>query len=149
MVMAALAENMLEPKHMAYLDWLCTLPSERTPTSKIKYAQENGIGLETLRRWEKKPNFRSEWSKRVDEIQGSPERTKNLLDTLYEKGLSGDTRSAELWLKATNRLAPPTVTVSSDRKAAELTDAELDQLVAQMAVRERAARVGENLVDVK
>lgn len=124
-----------------YLDWLCTAPSERVPASKNKYSIENAVDISTMRRWEKKDIFRSRWKTQVDDIQGSPERTQKLLDNLYNKALEGDTKSAELYLKATNRMAPPSVTISSNKKTVDLTDAELDSLIATIAEREKAGRV--------
>jgi hypothetical protein len=124
-----------------YLDWLCTAPSERVPASKNKYSMENAVDISTMRRWEKKDIFRSRWKTQVDDIQGSPERTQKLLDNLYNKALEGDTKSAELYLKATNRMAPPSVTISSNKKTVDLTDAELDSLIATIAEREKAGRV--------
>ena len=133
-------ELTLSAPQQRYLDWLCTAPSERVPASKAKYAIEHVVDISTLRRWEKKEVFRSQWKQQVDEVQGSPERTQRLLDNLYNKALEGDTKSAELYLKATNRMAPPSVTISSNKKATELTDAELDSLIAAMAEREKASR---------
>jgi hypothetical protein len=133
-------ELTLSAPQQRYLDWLCTAPSERVPASKAKYAVEHVVDISTLRRWEKKEVFRSQWKQQVDEVQGSPERTQRLLDNLYNKALEGDTKSAELYLKATNRMAPPSVTISSNKKATELTDAELDSLIAAMAEREKASR---------
>lgn len=133
-------ELTLSAPQQRYLDWLCTAPSERVPASKAKYAIEHVVDISTLRRWEKKEVFRSQWKQQVDEVQGSPERTQRLLDNLYNKALEGDTKSAELYLKATNRMAPPSVTISSNKKATELTDAELDSLIAAVAEREKAGR---------
>jgi hypothetical protein len=133
-------ELTLSAPQQRYLDWLCTAPSERVPASKAKYAIEHVVDISTLRRWEKKEVFRSQWKQQVDEFQGSPERTQRLLDNLYNKALEGDTKSAELYLKATNRMAPPSVTISSNKKATELTDAELDSLIAAVAEREKASR---------
>jgi hypothetical protein len=98
------------------------------------------VDPKTLRRWEKKEVFLNQWKAAVDEVQGSPERTQRLLDTLYSKALDGDTKSAQLYLQATNRMVPPSVTISSNKKATELTDAELDSLIAAMAEREKASR---------
>ena len=123
-----------------YLDWLCTAPSERVPVSKAKYALEHKIDETTLSRWQKKEMFLVEWKKRVDDIQGSPERTQKLLDTLYNKALEGDTKSAQLYLQATNRMLPPTVTVNSNKRATELSDVELDELIGQIAAHEKSRR---------
>ena len=124
-----------------YLDWLCTAPGERVPASKNKYSVEHAVDISTMRRWEKKDVFLSQWKARVEDIQGSPERSQRLLDTLYNKALEGDVKSAELYLKATNRMAPPSVTISTNKKTTDMTDAELDGLISSLAEREKAGRV--------
>lgn len=136
----ALEENILDSRQEEYLGWLCTAPSEREPASKEAYALSIGVNVSTLRRWEKKEVFRKAWQARVDEVQGSPERSQRLLDTLYGKALEGDIKAAQLYLQATNRMAPPTMTVKTERATAELSDSELDELIAAVAQRERDTR---------
>ena len=131
----------LTASQQRYVDWLCTAPSERVPSTKTQMASELGVDITTLRRWEKRPAFKDVWSKQVDEVQGSPERTQRLLDTLYAKAVEGDVKSAQLYLQATNRMAPPTVEVKSEKRVAELSDADLDELIAAMAMRERETRL--------
>lgn len=130
----------LTQEQQQYIDWLCTAPSERQPRTKGAMASQLGVDITTLRRWEKRKHFREEWQQRVDEIQGSPERTLAVLDVLYKKALDGDTKSAHLYLQATNRMAPPTVEIKSDRKASDLSDEELEQLISAMAAREKQQR---------
>lgn len=133
-------ELTLSTQQQRYVEWLCTAPGERVPATKKACAVELGVDITTLRRWEKKDVFRQAWKDSVDEVQGSPERTQRLLDTLYAKGLDGDVKSAQLYLQATNRMAPPTLQVQTGKKSAELSDAELDQLIAAVAEREKAQR---------
>lgn len=103
-------------------------------------AEQLGVDAKTLRRWEKKPVFRDQWEQRVQAIQGSPERTQRLLDTLYQRALDGDNKSAQLYLQATNRMTPAQIEVKSDKRSSELSDEELDSLIAALAVRERDQR---------
>lgn len=134
-------DALLTQTQMEYLDWLCTVPSERRPESKNKMAIHLGVDVKTLRRWEKKDVFRKQWQERVDDIQGSPERTQAVLDMLYSKAVNdNDVKSAQLYLQATNRMAPPTVEVRSDRAASQLSDQELDELIAAVAAREKSSR---------
>jgi DNA-binding transcriptional MerR regulator len=135
-----LEENVLDSRQEAYISWLCTPPSERTPTSKEKYADSIGVNISTLRRWEKKDVFRKEWQSKVDDVQGSPERSQRLLDTLYEKALGGDIKAAQLYLQATNRMAPPTLTVKSETNIGQLSDKELEDLIAAVATQEKESR---------
>ena len=138
--MMALEENILDPRQEEYINWLCTAPQERDPATKEAYAAAIGVAVTTLRRWEKKDIFRKAWQARVDDVQGSPERSQRLLDTLYDRAIGGDIKAAQLYLQATNRMAPPTMTVKTERASAELTDKELDELIAVVAQRERDTR---------
>ena len=135
-----LEENVLDSRQEAYISWLCTPPSERTPASKEKYAISIGVNITTLRRWEKKDVFRKEWQSKVDDVQGSPERSQRLLDTLYEKALGGDIKAAQLYLQATNRMAPPTLTVKSETNIGQLSDKELEDLISAVATQEKETR---------
>jgi len=54
--------------------------------------------------------------------------------------LAGDVKAAQLYLQATNRMAPPTVTVNSQQKSSTLSDDELDALIGALAERELEAR---------
>ena len=136
----SIEENVLDARQEAYIVWLCTPPSERVPSSKEKYAESIEVNVTTLRRWEKKDVFRKKWQEKVDDIQGSPERSQRLLDTLYNAALGGDIKAAQLYLQATNRMAPPSVTVKSETTVAQLSDKELDALIAASAANEMESR---------
>jgi len=124
-----------------YLDWLCTAPSERVPATKQAFADAIGVDVTTVRRWEKKDVFARLWETRARAVQGSPERTQKVLDTLHERALDGDVRAAQLWLQAMDKMAPAQVEVKTDRQAAQLSDEELDELIGAMAARERDSRL--------
>ena len=131
---------MLDVRQERYLQWLMVPEGHRVPATQTAIAAELGVDPSTVRRWEKKPAFQAEWRKRVEEQQNSPERTQRLLDALYEKGLNGDTRSAQLYLQATNRLAPTQVQISSTTSVSELSDEDLDKLIVTLASQEKNTR---------
>ena len=133
-------DNILDPRQEKFLNWLCTPANGRMPSSQEKYALQEGVDETTLRRWKKKPAFKMEWEKRISEQQQSPERTQKLLDNLYERALAGDNNSAKLYLQATNRLAPTQVQVEHSTKPSEITDQELDALIASVAQSEIESR---------
>ena len=136
----ALDENILNDRQLAYLDWLCTPPTERTPPSKGKYAIEFKVAEQTMRRWEKLPAFRKLWQERVDQTVGSPERTQSLLDKLFADAMNGDVKAAQLYFSVTGKMAPQQVQVSRDKGVNELSDAELDELIAGRAASEKRLR---------
>lgn len=130
----------LEPKQEQYLEWLLCPKGMRQPATQEEMAKKLGVDTTTLRRWQKKPLFVEVWKKRVEELQGSPERTQVLLDTLYDRALEGDIKSAQLYLQATNRLAPQQVNVTTSSSASELSDKELEELLASLAATEKQER---------
>jgi transcriptional regulator with XRE-family HTH domain len=123
---------LLDARHEQYLEWLVTPTTERTPRTQTELARQLGVDPTTLRRWEKKDWFKREWDRRVNEIQGSPERTQRLLDALYDKALGGDNKAAQLYLQATNRLLPAP-TIINNNKASDLSDEELEALIVSIA----------------
>lgn len=134
-------DNILDERQEKYLGWLMVPASMRSPKSKEAYAREAGVDVTTLRRWEKKPHFKAEWQKRVEELQGSPERTQSLLDEIYRRAMEGDNKAAQLYLQATNRLAPAQVQVTHTQSLAEISDKDLEDLIASVATAERSARL--------
>jgi hypothetical protein len=130
----------LDPRQEQLLNWLMTPTPHRVPSSQDKLAEQLGVDETTVRRWKKKPAFKMEWERRVGELQQSPERTQKLLDTLYERALGGDNNSAKLYLQATNRLAPTQVHVEHSTKPSEISDADLDALIASVAQSEVDSR---------
>ena len=133
-------ENVLPERELAYIDWLCTAPALREPSTKTGYAQMLGVADSTITRWEKKDLFKREWAKRVDDTVGSPERTKGLLDSLYERAMAGDVPAAKLYFTVTGKMTPAPMTVNVQRGVGELSDAELDGLIAGGAASELEAR---------
>lgn len=133
-------DNILDERQETYLNWLMVPQGHRNPSSKAAYAKAHGVDETTLRRWEKKPHFKQEWQRRVEELQGSPERTQKLLDEIYARALSGDNKAAQLYLQATNRLAPTQVNVTHTQSLAEISDKDLEDLIASVATQEKAIR---------
>jgi len=133
-------DNILDPKQEQYLNWLLVPATHREPRTQVAIAKQLGVDSTTVRRWQKKPAFNNEWKRRVEELQGSPERTQKLLDTIFERALGGDNKAAQLYLQATGRMAPTQVTVEHSTKTSEITDEELDALIASVAAGEKANR---------
>jgi hypothetical protein len=133
-------ESILEPKQEQYLNWLVVPAPYREPRTEEAMAELLGVNDSTLRRWKKKPVFAAEWKKRVEELQGSPERTQKLMDNLYDRALNGDNKAAQLYLQATGRMAPTQVNVEHSTKVSEISDEELDALIASVATGEKALR---------
>lgn len=129
---------------LEYLDWLCLPETLRMPDTKKAWAAEHDLSPQALHKWEQLPLFRDEWDLRVKGMAVSPERTQMLLDSLYKRGINGDTRSAELYLKATNQMPNPKQEINiKTEKVSEISDAELEAMIAEYAQQESQKRAQE------
>lgn len=124
-----------------YLDWLC-LPSElKVPHTNTEWAAAHDLSLNTLTNWKKLPMFAERWKDSIKGMAVSPERTQMLLDSLFKKGINGDVKSAQLYLQATNQMPNPRqeINIKTDN-ARDLSDGELEALIAQYAQTEKKKR---------
>lgn len=124
-----------------YLDWLL-LPSElKSPTTKQAWAEEHSMTPNTLTNWQKLPRFKELWEDGIKGLTVSPERTHMLLDSLFKKGINGDVKSAQLYLQATGQMPNPRQEINiKTEKASELSDGELEALIAEYAQKEKKQR---------
>jgi hypothetical protein len=91
----------------------------------------------TLRSWEKKKNFIERWKLGVEGLNQSPERTQKLLDALYIKGISGDTKSAELYLKATGNMPnASTLNIKTETSLRDISDDELEKMILELGAKQ-------------
>ena len=77
----------------------------------------------------------------MEDLQGSPERTQKLMDTIYQRALGGDNKAAQLYLQATNKLAPQQVNITHTQPLNEISDKDLEELIASVAGAEQIARL--------
>ena len=124
---------LLTQEQEAYLAWLITPEDQRDPDTKKAYAEKTGVHENTLRVWEKKKNFVERWKLGIEGLNQSPERTQKLLDALYIKGISGDTKSAELYLKATGNMPnSSTVNIKTETSLRDISDDELEKMILEL-----------------
>jgi hypothetical protein len=130
-------------RHVAVMDWLVTAPRAREPRTRQGLADKLGVDVRTMRGWIDHPQFREEWQRRVTKLLGSPERAQAVMDTLYESATDVDNRNqvqaAKLYLEATNAIKPPPIEMTVKRPV-DMTDDELDALIAQGAKEMRAEK---------
>ena len=130
---------LLNQEQEAYLLWLITPEDSREPNSKKAYAELAGVHLNTLSYWEKKKPFLERWKLAIEGLNQSPERSGKLLDVLYLKGLAGDIKSAELFLKATGQMpnAAQTLNIKSETSVKELSDSDLELMILEISSKQK------------
>jgi hypothetical protein len=131
----------LDERQLAYIEWLVCPRPERNPPTQQEFAAQLGVTPQSLAKWRQHPSFKATWDARVDQLAGSPERAQAVYDAIFQRAVEGDVRAAELFLKASGRLQPPTVTVTTSNPAADLSDDELESLIVQAAKAEHGRRL--------
>lgn len=118
------------------LEWLTTPPRERQPQTVEALATELGVDRRSLSNWRRQPEFREAWEAAAREVVGSPERTQQVLDTLFRAAIDATNKqqvtAARLYLEATDAIKPKPIEVRV-AKPSDLTDDELDALLSQGA----------------
>ena len=135
-----------DPRHQLLLDYLMTPPAQRSMSQKDFAASfDPPVSDRTLRDWKEREDFKEAWRLAFKEVAGSVERTKALLDILYDDSTNPEAsaadraRSAKLYLDASKAIAPPEPEKES-RRAMDLTDEELTKMIAEHASAELEAR---------
>jgi hypothetical protein len=132
--MAKTSRLFLTEVQEAYLTWLLTPDDSKAPKTKKDWAELHDVHINTLGLWEKNKIFKERWELGVKGMAQSPERTQALLDALYTKGVSGDVKSAELYLKATGFMQQvQTVNINNTSSVKELTDEELHSMILELS----------------
>lgn len=143
-----MARRALPKKALDYLEWLCLPEPLRVPSTKTAWCEEYNVNINSLYYWEEHPDFQARWADAVKRMAQSPERTEALLDSLFRRGLNGDTRSAELYLKATNQMPNPKQEINiKTEKVSEISDDELQALIAEYAQKEHHDRANREKED--
>jgi hypothetical protein len=117
-----------------YLEWLLQPTDSRNPKTKKEWSEQHDVHYNTVGQWEKNKNFQERWNLGVKGLTQSPERAQALLDALFIKGIAGDTKSAELYLKATGQMpnAAQQINIKSETSVKELTDEELQSMIIEI-----------------
>ncbi len=136
-----------ELKKQRFIEWLCTPKRERDPSTQEGLAREMHVNPNKLSEWKKDADFVRAWESHYLTTIGSPERKQTLLDTLYRTGSDADdprhVSAAKTYMDIVEGLKPQQIELIVKRPAAELTDDQIDEIVAQHAERERNLRLVE------
>jgi transcriptional regulator with XRE-family HTH domain len=128
----------------AVLDWLTTVPDQRTPGTQRALADELGVSHQYITAWKNDPDFLAEWERRYRKAVGSPEKQQQVLEALHATAIDRtDPRqvpAARAYLEATDAIKPKKIDVTVNKDAKALSDEELNALLALEAEREMQRR---------
>lgn len=112
----------LDEKQLAYIEFLV----DPNRGSKKAWAEENGVNVSTLNRWEKTKSFQHHLEKRQVDIGLAPERLHEMLNALHAAGKGGDTQAAKAYLDFSQKLRPFTPPEGDD--LADVSDEDLQRM---------------------
>lgn len=127
-----------------YLDWLCTPVKEREPKTFGALAEQLGVHRNSLIKWREDADFLKAWEKQYRRTVGNPERAQAIMDTLFKTATDPDdpkhVAAAKQYLEAIDAVKPQQVNVQVSGSAKDLSDEQLNTLLAERAAAEAVSR---------
>ena len=130
-----------------FITWLLTPKPERDPATQEQLAEFFGISSWTLSNWKKDPEFIEAWNASYLTGIGSPESKSDIMTTLLRTATDPDdpkhVQAAKAYFEIEGSLRPTRNQVDikvSSTPASELSDEELQRLLAERADDELAKR---------
>jgi len=129
-----------------FLKWLCTPVKERKPQTLIDLAEELQITRRTLHTWKSDDKeFMEAWEKLYLRTIGNPERKQTIMDTLYRTATDPDdpkhVQAAKQYFEIEGSVKPAKMELQVTGSAQQLTDEQLDELLAVRAQTEKDSRL--------
>lgn len=137
----------MSPQQNRVIGWLLTSKSEREPSTQGALAAELGIDASLIGKWKADPDFLVEWNARYLRTIGSPATKMAIMETLLQTATDEDdpkhVQAAKAYFEIEGSLRPVKAQVDvnvNGTKPSELSDAQLDALLADKATDELAKR---------
>jgi hypothetical protein len=131
-------------RKQTFLAWLCTPVNERDPKTMDALADQLGLTRRTLTNWKDDKEFLEAWEKRYLKTIGDPTRKQAIMDTLYRTATDPDdpkhVQAAKQYFDIEGSVKPARMQVEVSRPAKELTDDELDAILANKIAAEKEQR---------
>lgn len=113
-----------EMQKTAFVEWSALPENERAPSTLNEFANEFGVPLRTLSSWRKQVWFRDQLATLYVQINVSPARLQAVMDSMHSAAVGGNTKAAELYMRAVNEIAPKKVLIES-KAVEDMSDAEV------------------------
>ena len=132
-------------RKQAFLDWLCTPPKEREPSTMEQLSEQLSVTRRTLTNWKDDKEFLEEWEKRYLKTIGDPSRKSEIMQTLLRTATDADdpkhVQAAKAYFEIEGSIKPAKMDVQvTQRPAKELSNDELAELAAMHARAEMSQR---------
>lgn len=123
-----------------FLEWLCTIAEDREPKTQKDLCEELGWVKQRAADMKNDPDFLAAWEHRYRKTVGSPEKAQLVVTRLFETATDRtDPRqvpAARAWMEAVDAVRPKRVDVTVSKAAKDLSEEELNAILAEEASRE-------------
>ena len=136
----------MSPEQQEFITWLLKPKDERKPAYQKDLAEQLGVDHKLLSEWKRDPDFLVEWNAAHLRTIGSPSRKSQIMQVLFETATDPDdpkhVQAAKTYHEIEGTLKPKAqqVDIAVTTKPSELSDADLDAMLADRAEDELAKR---------
>lgn len=109
-----------------FIDWLVEPAQTRKPKTQVEFAETIHASPSTLTKWKKDQKFREAWDATLYELNISPDRIQDVIDSMWAQACRGNVKAAELYLKYTDRFRDVRTIEHVQSSVEELSDEELE-----------------------
>lgn len=110
---------------VAFVEWSALPEQERVPRLLSEWSVEFGVPLRTLASWKKSVWFRDQLATLYAQVNVSPDRLQAVMDAMHTAAVGGNTKAAELYMRAVDRIAPQQVVLRESKEVNDMSDEEL------------------------
>lgn len=125
------AKDGLTPGAWLYLKWLWSEPKD--PPNESQWAVANHVSRNTCIKWRNDPVFQAAQYQMARDMNLRPDDLADVLKMLKRRAMEGSDKAIELYLKYADKLLPRQSERTDTVDAADLTDDELEALIAAKA----------------
>jgi hypothetical protein len=149
---SATLRSKLSPKQLLLIDWLVEQPGRRMPRTMGEWCRENIVNPSVAANWKRDEAFRAAWDRKMHEAAVSPDLEQEILDNLHAIATSqvkDAVPAAKLWISVAQEFRLSAPKADPTEALQDMSDEELEALIAAHAKSELAARNSENVVALR
>ncbi|MEO6590309.1 MAG: hypothetical protein ABIP06_13505 [Pyrinomonadaceae bacterium] len=111
---------------ISFVEWYAVPEQKRVPRLMSEFAVLQGVPERTLSSWKKATWFREKLAELFDQVNVSPDRLQAVMDAMHAAAIGGNTKAAELYMRAAEVIAPKQMLVKV-QSVDEMSDRELQE----------------------
>lgn len=128
----------LSEREERFCEWLACPKGQRRPATLVLLAEELGVHVSQLYRWRRRPNVRDRVMDLVEDAVGGFERVQDILNKVYEDGMTGNSKAQEMFLKYAGVLVDRKDSTVKIHESSDTSDRSVEELERELEELRRA-----------